>query len=55
MLALDRRLLERGIDDPKNTNELQMYNLKVLNEIIKNGLWGGRVEVLEAWKPVSHL
>ena len=48
ILALDRRLLERGIDDPNNTNELQKYNLKVLNEIIKSGLWGGRVEVMEA-------
>lgn len=48
ILALDRRLLERGADDPKNTNELQKYNLKVLNEIVKNGLWGGRVKVMEA-------
>ena len=48
ILALDRRLLERGIDDPKNTNVLQKHNLNVLNEIIKSGLWGGRVKVMEA-------
>lgn len=48
ILALDRGLLEKGVDDPKNTNELQKYNLKVLNEVVTNGLWGGRVKVLEA-------
>jgi hypothetical protein len=48
ILALDRRVLENGADDPENTNELQKYNLKVLNEIGKTGLWGGRVRVMEA-------
>lgn len=48
LIILNRAILEKEVANPKNDNEMAIYNLKTLNEIISNGLWGGRVKVVEA-------
>mmetsp|Transcript_18914 Transcript_18914/g.21496 ORF Transcript_18914/g.21496 Transcript_18914/m.21496 type:complete len:480 (-) Transcript_18914:92-1531(-) len=48
LIVLNREILEQEADDTEIDNELATHNLKVLNELVSKGLWGGRVKVVEA-------
>ena len=48
LIMLNRDGLEKEGTDPKSKNQLAVHNLQVLNGIIENGLWGGKVKVIEA-------
>jgi len=61
LIILNRPILEKEVADVKGRNNnsnnnnsnnnhdaLAEYNLRVLNEIVQSGLWGGRVQVVEA-------
>lgn len=48
IVILNRDLLEKEVDNPKNNNTLAEENLHVLNHVLEHGLWGGRVKVVEA-------
>jgi len=53
LIVLNRDILEREVSNSntnkaEDKNEMAMYNLNALNEIVSKGLWGGRVKVVEA-------
>ena len=48
LLMLNRNWLEKEGTDPNSENQLAVHNLRVLNDAFKNGLWDGRVKVIEA-------
>lgn len=49
IVILNRELLEKEVENVSNNNNtLAEENLKVLNHILAQGLWGGRVKVMEA-------
>ena len=55
LIILNRAILEQEVNGngrknnkPKEKNEIASNNLKTLNEILVNGLWDGRVKVVEA-------
>ena len=48
IVILNREILEKEVKDTKKENILAAENLKMLNDLIANGLWGGRVRVVEA-------
>ena len=41
LIKLNRAILEKEVKGDKNENEIASYNLKVLNEIISEGLRNG--------------
>ena len=45
---MNRGILEEEVSNPKSINPLASYNLEVLNNILKVGLWDGRVTVIDA-------
>lgn len=47
ILLLNKDLLEKEVKD-ENNNPMAVYNLNVVNEIFKNGLWNGYTQVIEA-------
>lgn len=48
VVILNRELLENEVSDGGIKNPLAVYNLDVLNELLMNGLWKGKVKVIEA-------
>ena len=48
VVILNRELLEKEVASPNKDNALAAENLKLLNDLIANGLWGGKVKVVEA-------
>ena len=48
LIILNREIIEKEVADEKIENDLAEYNLKVLNHIIENGLWNGKVKAIEA-------
>ncbi len=50
LVILNRAILEEEVSNSNldNRNTLAEHNLMVLNEIVEAGLWGGRVQVVEA-------
>uniref|UniRef100_A0A7S3VAP8 O-fucosyltransferase family protein n=1 Tax=Chaetoceros debilis TaxID=122233 RepID=A0A7S3VAP8_9STRA len=54
VIILHRELLEKEVTDASIENEMAGYNLKALNELIENGLWGGKVRVVEAGSKLAQ-
>mmetsp|Transcript_28478 Transcript_28478/g.42244 ORF Transcript_28478/g.42244 Transcript_28478/m.42244 type:complete len:477 (-) Transcript_28478:89-1519(-) len=48
VVILNREMLEKEVASPNKDNPLAAENLKLLNDLIANGLWGGKVKVVEA-------
>ena len=48
VVILNREMLEKEVASPNKDNALAAENLKLLNDLIANGLWGGKVKVVEA-------
>mmetsp|Transcript_7902 Transcript_7902/g.10047 ORF Transcript_7902/g.10047 Transcript_7902/m.10047 type:complete len:432 (+) Transcript_7902:310-1605(+) len=48
LIILNRGILEKEVATEDIDNELADYNLKVLNSVIRNGLWDGRAKAIEA-------
>lgn len=48
LLIFNREILESEVKNKNIDNALAKYNLVVINDIIKTGLWNGRVRVHEA-------
>ncbi len=48
IVILNRALLEKEVEDSSIDNEMATHNLDVLNTMLKDGLWGGKVRVVEA-------
>jgi hypothetical protein len=48
LFIFNRGILENEVSDTSIDNELAEYNLRVLNDARKHGMWNGRTQVLEA-------
>ena len=48
LLILNREILEKEVQNDNASNPLAEYNLKILNEVVERGMWGGRVQAIEA-------
>ena len=47
-LLLNKGILEKEVADKEVHNEMAIHNLEVLQNLLENGLWGGKVTVVQA-------
>ena len=54
ILLLNKKLLEEEVHNIKvNNNTMAKYNLEVVNDMLRNGLWNGQTSVIEAGSKVA--
>lgn len=54
IIILNREILEKEVAKTDNKNMVAVENLKVLNDYVRNGAWGGKVNVVEAGSKLAE-